>query len=66
MAIDFRDRANRRTYSGREADESWREAITGLVDPAGKIVADVGCDGGTCTRAWHDLGPPSMSCSSAR
>ena len=34
MAIDFRDPDHRRTYSGREADVSWREAIRRLVDPA--------------------------------
>ena len=56
MPIDFRDPANRRTYSDREADPSWREAVVSLVDPVGAHVVDVGCGGGTYLRAWHDLG----------
>ena len=56
MPIDFRDPANRRTYSDREADASWRDAVLALVDPAGAHVVDVGCGGGTYLRAWHDLG----------
>ena len=61
VPIDFHDTANRRTYSGREADDSWRTAITGLVDPAGAAVVDVGCGGGTYTRAWHELGAASVT-----
>ena len=61
MPIDFHDTANRRTYSGREADASWRAAISGLVDPSGAVVVDVGCGGGTYTRAWHDLGAASVT-----
>jgi ubiquinone/menaquinone biosynthesis C-methylase UbiE len=61
MPIDFHDTANRRTYSGREADASWRAAVTQLVDPAGAAVVDVGCGGGTYTRAWHDLGAASVT-----
>ena len=56
MPIDFSAPANARTYSGRDADASWGEAVTALVDPAGAVVVDVGCGGGTYTRAWHDLG----------
>ncbi|MGZ4539230.1 MAG: class I SAM-dependent methyltransferase [Blastococcus sp.] len=61
MGIDFHAAANRRTYSGREADESWRRAVVGLVDPAGAAVVDVGCGGGTYTRAWHDLGAATVT-----
>jgi ubiquinone/menaquinone biosynthesis C-methylase UbiE len=61
VPIDFHDTANRRTYSGREADASWRAVITELVDPAGAAVVDVGCGGGTYTRAWHDLGAASVT-----
>jgi ubiquinone/menaquinone biosynthesis C-methylase UbiE len=61
VPIDFHDTANRRTYSGREADDSWRTTITGLVDPAGAAVVDVGCGGGTYTRAWHELGAASVT-----
>jgi SAM-dependent methyltransferase len=32
-----------------------------LVDPAGLAVVDVGCGGGTYTRAWHDLGAASVT-----
>jgi ubiquinone/menaquinone biosynthesis C-methylase UbiE len=61
VPIDFHDTANRRTYSDREADGSWRAAIGGLVDPAGAAVVDVGCGGGTYTRAWHELGAASVT-----
>lgn len=56
MAIDFGDPANRATYSGRAADASWRNAVTALVDPVGAVVVDIGCGGGTYTRAWQELG----------
>jgi SAM-dependent methyltransferase len=61
LGIDFRDPANRRTYSDREADASWREAVVRLVDPAGAQVVDIGCGGGTYLRAWHDLGAASVT-----
>ena len=56
MPIDFADPANRRTYSGRVADASWGELIGRLVDPADVVVVDIGCGGGTYTRAWSQLG----------
>ena len=61
MGIDFRDPANRRMYSDREADTSWRDAVVGLVDPAGSDVVDIGCGGGTYTRAWHELGAATVT-----
>jgi SAM-dependent methyltransferase len=61
MPIDFADPANRRTYSDREADSSWRRAVVGLVDPAGTDVVDVGCGGGTYLRAWHELGAATVT-----
>jgi SAM-dependent methyltransferase len=61
VPIDFRDPANRRTYSGREADPSWRDAVVALVDPAGVDVVDIGCGGGTYVRAWHDLGAATVT-----
>ncbi len=61
VPIDFHDTANRRTYSGRQADASWRAAIPELVDPTGAVVVDVGCGGGTYTRAWHDLGAATVT-----
>jgi SAM-dependent methyltransferase len=61
VAIDFHDAGNRQTYSGRAADESWLEAVTGLISAAGADVVDVGCGGGTYTRAWHDLGAATVT-----
>jgi ubiquinone/menaquinone biosynthesis C-methylase UbiE len=61
VPIDFHDTANRGTYSGREADASWREAARALVDPAGADVVDIGCGGGTYTRAWHELGARTVT-----
>ena len=61
MPIDFRDPANSRTYSDREADVSWREAVLGLVDPVGADVVDIGCGGGTYLRAWHELGAATVT-----
>ncbi|MGY2076036.1 class I SAM-dependent methyltransferase [Blastococcus sp. SYSU DS0828] len=56
MPIDFHDARNRRTYSGREVDASWRDTVGRLVEPTGAVVVDVGCGGGPYTRAWHELG----------
>ena len=56
MPIDFADPANSRTYSGRDADPGWAELIGQLVEPAGAVVVDIGCGGGTYTRAWSQLG----------
>jgi ubiquinone/menaquinone biosynthesis C-methylase UbiE len=61
VPIDFHDRANRTTYSGREADASWRETAVSLVDPAGAAVVDIGCGGGTYTRAWSELGAGTVT-----
>lgn len=54
--IDFHSEANRGTYARRDADAGWADAITAIVDPAGKRVADVGCGGGIYTQAWRTLG----------
>lgn len=59
--IDFHDARNRRTYSDREADASWRAAMRELLDVPGADVVDVGCGGGTYTRAWHDLGAATVT-----
>jgi SAM-dependent methyltransferase len=61
VPIDFHDAGNRRTYSGREADASWRVAVTALVDPVSADVVDIGCGGGTYTRAWHELGAATVT-----
>ena len=56
MPIDFSHPANRRSYSGRSADVSWTELVGSLVDREGAVVVDIGCGGGTYTRAWSELG----------
>jgi ubiquinone/menaquinone biosynthesis C-methylase UbiE len=59
--MDFHDAANRSSYSGRAADDSWRQAVVQLADPAGAAVVDVGCGGGVYTRAWHELGAAAVT-----
>jgi ubiquinone/menaquinone biosynthesis C-methylase UbiE len=61
VPIDFRDPANRRTYSDRGADDSWRAAVGVLVKPVGADVVDIGGGGGTYTRAWHELGAATVT-----
>lgn len=61
MPIDFGDPANARAYSGRDADESWYDAVLAVVDPAGARVVDVGCGGGTYTRAFAGLGAATVT-----
>jgi ubiquinone/menaquinone biosynthesis C-methylase UbiE len=56
VPIDFADPANRRAYSGRDVDATWTDLIRTLVDPQGAVVVDVGCGGGTYSRAWSQLG----------
>ncbi|CAN5228511.1 hypothetical protein BH10PSE6_BH10PSE6_39730 [soil metagenome] len=46
MTIDFHSEANRGTYARRDADTGWADAMTAIVDPAGRRVADIGCGGG--------------------
>jgi ubiquinone/menaquinone biosynthesis C-methylase UbiE len=54
--IDFHSEANRGTYARRDADTGWADAMTAIVDPAGKRVADIGCGGGIYSQAWRRLG----------
>src|SRR3954467_13488375 len=61
MPIDFHDPVNSRTYSGREADRSWRAAVVRLADPIGARVVDVGCGGGTYTRARAEMGAATVT-----
>lgn len=60
MPIDFHDPANARTYSDREADATWLDAVTALLDPRGRTVVDLGCGGGTYARAWLDAGATAV------
>jgi len=61
MTIDFHSATNRGTYTTRHADANWKQAMLGLVDPCGTVVADIGCGGGIYTRAWRDLGAASVT-----
>jgi len=54
--IDFHSETNRGTYSRRDADRGWANAMTSIVKPAGKLVADVGCGGGIYSQAWQAIG----------
>lgn len=54
--IDFHSETNRGTYARRDADTGWADAMTSIVDPAGKRVADIGCGGGIYSQAWRTLG----------
>lgn len=56
MPINFNDEQNKSTYTGRTADESWKNAIVSLIQPTGLRVVDVGCGGGIYSKAWLDLG----------
>lgn len=56
MAIDFHDVKNQAAYTGRDAHPDWAGAIRDIVDPAGKLVADVGCGGGIYSVAWAAIG----------
>jgi len=58
--IDFHSEANRGTYAGRDADTGWADAMTTIVNPIGKRVADVGCGGGIYSQAWHTLGASNV------
>lgn len=60
MAIDFHDPQNRTTYASREADSSWVQAITALIEPVGLRVADIGCGGGIYSSAFLDQGASSV------
>jgi ubiquinone/menaquinone biosynthesis C-methylase UbiE len=60
MPINFHDARNARTYATRDADLTWTAAITAIVVPAGKRIADIGCGGGIYTKAWAALGAASV------
>ncbi|WP_088288800.1 bifunctional 2-polyprenyl-6-hydroxyphenol methylase/3-demethylubiquinol 3-O-methyltransferase UbiG [Kineosporia sp. A_224] len=56
MPVNFHDPAQARTYSDRDADPTWTEAFGRLVDPRGLRAVDLGCGGGTYSRALLRLG----------
>ncbi|MBB6365852.1 ubiquinone/menaquinone biosynthesis C-methylase UbiE [Xanthomonas sacchari] len=61
MPIDFHAHQNRYTYSGRDVDPAWMDAVHALVEPVGKRIADVGCGGGLYALAWHALGAAQVT-----
>ncbi|MGE8081122.1 class I SAM-dependent methyltransferase [Peribacillus loiseleuriae] len=62
MGIDFHNKKNRITYSTRNADNSWIEAIKKLVPVANISKAlDIGCGGGIYSKALSDMGATSVT-----
>ncbi|MFJ7886584.1 class I SAM-dependent methyltransferase [Lysinibacillus xylanilyticus] len=61
MGIDFHDKDNQTTYTTRQADHSWMEAMKDLV-PIMDIskATDIGCGGGIYSKALADLGVSSI------
>jgi ubiquinone/menaquinone biosynthesis C-methylase UbiE len=60
MPIDFHTEKNRYAYATRQADPSWTQTITSIVDPRGKRVVDIGCGGGIYSQAWMQLGAANV------
>lgn len=56
MPINFHDEQNRRTYTTRNADDSWLTLIKQSIDVSNKRVADIGCGGGIYTKALVAMG----------
>ncbi|MGE7926553.1 class I SAM-dependent methyltransferase [Lysinibacillus xylanilyticus] len=61
MGIDFHNMDNQTTYTTRQADHSWMEAMKDLV-PIMNIskAADIGCGGGIYSKALADMGVSSV------
>lgn len=55
-SIDFHSAGIRGTYARRDADARWSEAMSSIVTPEGRRIADIGCGGGIYSRAWRSLG----------
>lgn len=62
MPIDFHSQDNRFSYTARQADSSWRTAISEIVDVRSKQVADIGCGGGIYAQALIEMGATSLTC----
>lgn len=61
MGIDFHNEENRYTYTTREADLSWRQTISNLVQIENISTAlDIGCGGGIYSKALSDMGVASV------
>ncbi|HMR34020.1 MAG TPA: class I SAM-dependent methyltransferase [Geminicoccaceae bacterium] len=61
MPIDFHAPANAQGYAGRQVDAEWAAAMRGIVDAAGRRVADIGCGGGIYSLAWAGLGAAAVT-----
>src|SRR5690625_583331 len=62
MPIDFHDERNKNSYSSRNADKSWKDAMKSLTE--GVVInkaADIGCGCGNYCKAIHDMGGPFVS-----
>jgi 2-polyprenyl-3-methyl-5-hydroxy-6-metoxy-1,4-benzoquinol methylase len=55
MPIDFHAPGNRFSYATRQADPSWRMAISNIVDVKGKRVLDIGCGRGIYSNLAFNL-----------
>jgi len=61
MGIDFHNKDNQTTYTTRQADHSWMEAMKELVPIINTSkAADIGCGGGIYSKALADMGVPSV------
>jgi ubiquinone/menaquinone biosynthesis C-methylase UbiE len=59
--MDFHDSKNRRSYTSREADDSWLQLIGGVFSFHGMKAADIGCGGGIYTKALVRLGAAEVT-----
>ncbi|WP_088013255.1 class I SAM-dependent methyltransferase [Gottfriedia acidiceleris] len=55
MTINFHDAQNKKTYTTREADQSWIQLMRDNIDLFGKDVVDIGCGGGIYSKALTTL-----------
>lgn len=55
MAINFHDAHNNKTYTTREADQSWIQLMRDNIDLFGKEAVDMGCGGGIYSKALSKL-----------
>jgi ubiquinone/menaquinone biosynthesis C-methylase UbiE len=60
MPIDFHSELNRHTYDSRDSSADWVAAVTQLVEPESRRIADIGCGGGIYAEAWLNLGAQAV------
>lgn len=56
MSINFYDPKNNKTYTTRNADQTWIQSIYANTTLNNKTLADIGCGGGIYTKAMFQLG----------